>query len=689
MTKLLSFVTIQIMMLREWRTTVSALLLVFVLLIPVTAMANGAVKHQDYGQEDSDLSSLYDSLNRSELKMVESLDHSLMVNYSFSFDEDQGERGVFVYSYDRDELNLCLEVGKNIGLLNATSLFEEHGGQFPSHEFVQDEYFPFYNTSEHLISFSEFHVGFIDSISEVVQDYNNVSYEDNGSDISLEALDSFHDASFELNSMEDSLNQMEQSVDEIDSQILDVIELNQKIDECLLLLESYKDILDQILNQIEEMPTSLTLYSPSVLHPGEVFEVEGLLIISGDYGVNSSIDIFVDGNNVITTETNSKGYYETSLMVPWNQSLGTMALKAEISEGDISSDVRTVTINKWDSELSVKLDSREYYEDNILLEGIFSTQAPIDLTEVNITGPEGGMIHPLSNGLFSLTYDAGNFALGLHSLNYTYIGNQTIKSSSADVSFEINVPTEIVIEEGPQKEYFDFDKEVAVRGKLLNASSYEVLPEAKVVLKIDGKNLTALETDSEGEFNYSTTVNELDLELGYHTVTLIFEGTTVYRDCAYSDIDFRVVEQELFGVASGDEIALLIVVLSSVALIGVLYRWRKGGKRAEVEGEEEEIPIISLVSEKLPEATSKEGIYRTYGELLRLMHSRGIVNITRGKTPRELAENIKESIGKGGKEEVDAITSIFEKAYFTQQPVTEGDIELFNNSVQKIEEVVS
>ncbi|MFP4197951.1 MAG: DUF4129 domain-containing protein, partial [Methanomassiliicoccales archaeon] len=453
--------------------------------------------------------------------------------------------------------------------------------------------------------------------------------------------------------------------------------LEGSLDACDMLVEEYRGMMRDILNHTHSMPDSLTLHSPSTLHPGEDFEVGGTYVLGGEFGVNRTVSILLDGEEVSTGRTDKNGYYSVQLEVPWDRPLGEMILKA--SAGNVSSE-RTSLVTKWKTDLHLTAGEGEYYHETIGLGGSFLTAAPVPMEGIDLSGPEG-VFHPSLNGSFRLELDSTNLSLGHHTVTVGYEGNGTMLPSSSSVSFDVSVPTEMVIDDLEDK--YDAGDEMAVQGRLLNASSGEGIPGREILLTVDGERTVVLQTDDDGEFRFNSTIGDIGLGEGQHVATFTFDDDEVYRDVRKST-DFRVTEEGILpGI--GDENLLLIIIPLSALSIWIVHRalGRREGEVLEIhEVEEGRTP-----REELPAASSREEVHRVYGSLLQSLSSKGLIDVPRGRTARDLAKDLKLVLGLEG--EIDRITEVFERAHFSRGPVSEEDLEAFNRSVRRIEKGAS
>ncbi|MFP4050579.1 MAG: hypothetical protein ACLFVB_02430 [Thermoplasmata archaeon] len=420
-------------------------LIILVVLLSSTfaSFASASDSHENFEKARTNLNTLYASLNRTKLKIVGSLHDSLKVNYSTEYNPDKGRFGSFNYSYSQDSLNSSLEVGDGVeeNLFDAHDLLKKIKGKVSSYEYVKENYQPFYRMSVNLTGYTESHDNLVRNVTDVIRHFNNGSIEVNNTGHSFSEISSFNDASYNLRQMERYLEGIESSYVPLKDSIFDLELVEEQVQECNSLIKRYKQLLDLILEKYKDLPLSVTLYTPDLLHPGETYELEGFLVKGGEYIENTSIEIYIDGVKVEEVMTDEKGHYITEMKVPWDVNLGKKKYRVAAPSKEIRSDNHTVDIVRWPSDLTVQSDNDLYYNEIVNIHGSFSCSAPIDKSSIKLKTNFSKEVSIQSNGIFNLNLGSNNLPWGRNNLSFEYQGNDTITSSSDTVLIKRNIPT--------------------------------------------------------------------------------------------------------------------------------------------------------------------------------------------------------------------------------------------------------
>lgn len=691
----------------------SVILIAILLSSFLAGFVSASDSHEDFSKAKTDLQALYASLNRTKLQIVDSLNNSLNVNYSIEYTPDEGKFGSYDYSYDQDKINSSLDISEEVegNLLDAHDLLKEIKGKVSSYEYVKDNYQPFYRMSVNLTGFSENHDDLVKKISDVIGHFNNASLRGAPPKESVKGLRAFNDASYNLEVMKRYLDGIRESYEPLKESIFDIHLVRKKVNESYDLIEYYRDILDDILNKYENLPHFLTLYAPNVLHPGETYELEGFLIQGGEYLKDTPVSIYIDGVHVGKAVTDENGHYISEMRVLWNSTLETKKFRVGVPSKEVWSDNHTVDVVKWGSRIKITTDKKHYFNEKIKLEGYFSTEAPIDNSVIGLKSTITDIINIRKNGSFKLEIDSDNFSWGSNDISFEYTGNETIHSSSDITSFKKNIPTKLKLETKENGKY-DLDTPLPLKGTLLNKTSDEGIGDMDIDILIDGDVVEEVITFENGSYNTELDIDELNLNKGNHQIRAVFEGTLIYRNSESKHLNLYISDGEyliddggdddggddndgdddddkIFGVIEENDLIILIFVTLMSILIAFVYHKleHREPRDSEPEKEESEEDLSEDQEEQiLNKVEDGNEVSNVYGHLINDLQERGIIEVKKGKTHRDLLKDISERIGL--EEEIRRITDIFEKAYFTNRPISGSEIKTFNQSLTKVEEEV-
>ncbi|MFW5904566.1 MAG: DUF4129 domain-containing protein, partial [Candidatus Saliniplasma sp.] len=550
------------------------------------------------------------------------------------------------------------------------------------YEYITELYNPYYIITENLTTFVERHRAFLHNMTKAGDQIRPLL--DDGGVISWEGMESINNASLHLRKMEGSLDGMYAGLDNVDRQIFEVENVSVRLDDASLLIDKYRELLDELTYEYRGIETYLSIFVPAHSYPGKEIEVEGFYIEEGEYQSNYEVKIYKDGDLLGDTHTEEDGHYSLNYDIPWEHPLGEVEFYAELAEKEVSSDNVTLVIRKYSSHIELKLTKRTFYNESITVNGTFSTEPEMDI--------DGQMLNASMNktastdhiGHFQLIYESKEFDWGENWIEVSYLGSRIIESSSASISVERSIPTHLSIETG--KNRYEIDEILTISGYLTNSSSMEGLENETVVLIIDRDNYEEIKTVEIGYYEYQLELSQL--EEGTFTFYSVYNGSEKYRECRSRNINIHVDEDEVVignGDGNGDpepfvknRIILLIifVVLCGYFFTYYLYRRREGTEESISQEEKREKPSVAKKEKITVKASSTGDIPSAYRRFLDVLQSEDVISVPRGKTHREISSELTRSTGL--KDEIERLTQIFEKAYFSSKKITEYEIETFN-----------
>ncbi len=676
--------------------------MLILILSSFVGFASASDSHEYFEKARTDLKALYASLNRTKEQMVDSLDNTLKVNLSVENNTKEGTMGSFNCTYSQDELNKSFDLSKEIeeNLLDAHDLLSKIKGEVSSYEYVRKNYQPFYLMSVNLTNFIKSHSYFIENVSVVIDHFNNESMGPSSPEDSFKGTESFNDASYNLERMNKYLQSIGESYSSLDTSVFDIETLKERISSCYGLIDDYREILDDILNKYKDLPLSITLYVQEILHPGESYGLQGFLVKGGEYIENTTVELYIDEEKVDALKTDERGHYQTEMKIPWDSKLGIKNFRVESPSRNVSSSNITVDIRKWPSDIYVESDRNHYHREIIEIEGSFNCKAPIDKSGIDLLTDFNGEIDVENNGSFRFKLSSEDFGWGMHNLTLEYPGNETVSYSNDLISFKRDIPTELNLKAKISGKH-DLERPLPLTGNLINRSSKEGIGGFEVEILIDEKKINGANTTANGSYNLSLHIDDLDLEKGNHRIKAVFEGTNKYRRSETNTIrlfigdDSFIIderdsdEDNIFELFKFKELIVLIFVLSAGIFTLLVYLYLKRRKNEDVEKKEKgtERDLIDSKEEPvLTQVKNKDEVPYVYGHLINKLEKRGIVDVKKGTTHRDLLKDLSRKIGLD--EELKKITNIFEKAYFTQESLSTSEIESFNSSLNKVEEEV-
>ncbi len=677
--------------------------------VPTSVTARDS--HENFDLADTDISALLYMLNQTQLFMTSSLEHSLLVDYhhdlggeplSYNYSEEDVSRSI-TYAYDSKDL-----------VAAASSILDDIE-DVSSSEYLEQLYVPHHQISEDLIRYSESHGGLLLNLSSTINIYNSVYSNETDEIYIYEGLDSLQKASINLHRMDDHLSHIRDGIGELDGAIFNISALESVIEDNFAMLSRYQVLIDELLLLFDDIPSHLSFYTPYSAHPGETIMVYGHYIEDGEYVSDEIIEVKMDNTYIFRGETDQGGYYEIYIPIPWNAT-DTIRFNASTLENDIYREA-VVEILRYPTNIVLELSRYYFYDEDIEVTGRFETEAPVDLSILNLSAPFDMNLLPNEHGEFNVTYHRGDFDWGVNSIIVTYGGNISMQPCEGITKFEMSVPTNVTLDCDRYGFFEDRTMPITFSGVLLNNSSSEGIPEQYV--SIQGIPDMGSFTDEYGNYSLTTTINEMGVTEGLYIINSRFNGTQKYRECVSNIlmiyiyvadngsyvIDYSIEDilpwmddehtdepqepkdDEILGI-SREHFFLFIGLLLVVLLLALLYINKREDKE-EISVRKKTKTVRSkkiLRKYKLPSAKSREDIPILYGRTLEVLDSKGLIHITKGKTPRDILREMsqRDVIHKYFGE----LTSVFEKAFFSAHDLTGSEITTFNRALKGISKEV-
>ncbi len=440
-----------------------------------------------------------------------------------------------------------------------------------------------------------------------------------------------------------------------------------------------------------------------------------------DFAISETIEIYFGERKLGLNESRDNSYYSSEIQIPWDifsseedrglKEGDMVQLKAVSEYQNITSESHYLTLERWDTEIELGFEEEEreaFYQEYVNVSGRFQTEAPISFDDIrlNFTNLEDdaelpgedtrSVIRDEENFSFEMSYHTEMFYWGKNEIEVSYQGNETLDQTYNTISFEKSIPTELTIDSNKEEDVEVID----IEGYLFNSSSEasdDGLEDKEVSLKVEDKEQNKSLTGPEGNYKFNISLDKLSEgdELYVH-----FEGTEKFRE---ADSDRLVISYEVIHGEDDDpadileilteERNLLLIMGIIIGMVILLWYWK--GKEESKEDEEAHPSEKEKTSEKKKkdllrkqtpslQASSKEEVPSIYGTLLKQLHSEDIISIEKGKTHRELERELVSSTVF--KEEINHVTSVFEKALFSDRGLDPSELESFNSSIKTLQE---
>jgi len=670
-------------------------------------LASAQTSHRDFDEAEEDVEALYVSLSRTIRILETSFNHSINVD----LDVEINDADVY-YNYSFQDLGEALNYSKEaldtVGY--SEDILKDIEGEVSSYTYLEALYKPYSRSSHNITTFTEAHIDFITNLEKAVQVYEEWKQNNRDLEYLRQGLESLNRASYDLNTLRYSIENTASYIESFDDERLENEGLLDNILDIREILDEYNEFIEDILWLYSTIPSHIDLVLPNRGHPGEEITIYGIYVESGAYLDDVEVSLSVENVSVDSTVTDENGYYHFDYKIPWDTELGTLNVSVSSNGLNRSTELEVV---KYHSEINLSLDRDEYYQQEVLLEGEFKTPARVPLTEISLDATFNRSVDLSSDGSFELDYSSGLFSFGTNSLVVNYMGNETIQESRSTVHFVINIPTALTLESEKNGDVGEIE-ELPISGDLLNSSSDEGLEGMDIDIKINGRQLTSIETLDDGSYSEVLLVDDVAPDDGLYRLESVFTGTIRYRssesepifiyrrgdaigigedpDEARDGVDDNDDEKHGFipWVTPGLEIGFIIVVAVLISLMFFYFIFYKNKPIEEEvhDGKTEErtpLPVFQVQSGNDLSAGSKDDIPRIYREFVEMLKDKGDITFRKGTTHRDIEKEISH---KTSSDEISTVTSVFEKAFFSSKDITKNEIERFNECLRTLNRVI-
>ncbi|MGM0405540.1 MAG: hypothetical protein ACQEQM_05300 [Thermoplasmatota archaeon] len=663
--------------------------------------------HRDFDEAEEDIEALYVSLGRTVSILEFSLNNSLNVNLTISINEE-----VVSYNHSSEYLGQALNHSKEaldtVGY--SETILNDIEGEVSSYEYLENLYIPYMKSAQNITSFSESHIDFISNMENAIHVYEEWILNDRDLDYLRDGIDFLNEASYDLSEMLTSIENVGSYIEMVEDERMENEALLDYVLDIHDMLDDYEEFHNEILFLYRSIPSHVDFVVPSEVHPGEQITIYGYYIESGVYMEGIDVSLSVEDSVVNSTITDEDGFYHFDHKLPWDTELGTLNLSVSTKGFNRSAEVDVV---KYTSEIRLSVDREEYYEQNIQVQGEFKTQARVPFDDISLDAALNRSVDLNLDGAFTLDYSPELFPWGTSSIEISYMGNDTIQESHASVHFTVNIPTDLTIESQVSGDVGE-TQGLSIDGQLRNLSSEEPLSGMNIDILVNGRTFTSTQTDEGGVYEEVLIVDDMAPHDGLYRLRSVFHGTDKYRS-SQSDIVFIYREGDHIGIGGDpdearddldengdDEIGFIpwitpgneigfIVMVSAVLLFIIYYFifYKQKDIEEQVEGDIKDKgtshPVLRIQDVKDLSASSRDDIPKIYHIFINRLKDKGDFTFKKGTTHRDIEKEISH---KTGMDEINTVTYVFEKAFFSSREISQNEIERFNDGIKNMNRVI-
>ena len=507
----------------------------------------------------------------------------------------------------------------------------------------------------------------------------------------------------------------------------DMIPLIEKLRELLLLFEAdFEELIQNRITWNETLPFLILWVKDTSLYLGETLIGGGYLFFNGSFRTGRTVEIKIDDDISIHATTVSGGRYSFEFEIPINISwVGSHTVQSFAFTGwvNLSSEIVTIRVSLIPTILRLSVDKSLLApeEDLVIRASLLNVYGKGVKTD-NCTLMRDALTTNFSTddkGSASIVWESSEIGFGIHSISARFLGMIPFAPCDSNtVTIAVNIPTRMNLTLFEDRYWMGYS---VLGNGTLYANYSEPLGGQIVTLIIDGEMVTNLTTRSDGSFAFALSTRELNLTLGTHKLVAAF----VYRDSIWryceAEVTFAIIERQMIlpypffpfipgwgGVGGlGDiinlffgEYAYLIWLLILLILFIMIRSWQlKKKKRAHAAvAETEDIfkPTSKqavfaaeaeqvVASEKPPPENPNGRIVWYYNYLLRTLTRKRMISILESMTHWEVAKLLR-TLGYP-LEDVDKVTILFERAFYSGSSLSESDAKTMISSVERIEAI--
>ncbi len=672
---------------------IAIMLLVVLSAIPIGAKAE--IPHENYDLASSDLDTVIALLNSS----IRSFEGSLRALN----EEDTATAGEYI---DRVSTVLRPVEGVLEDIQDVAGSYEDLNGLLP----------PFTSLYDSTDSFLVMEVELLGARSDIVSSSELLNLSD---EQLIEALDNIERFNSLANRMNSTIDEMLVHAHEINALTVDgttpfvpndLIELIEQLRDMIgKIFTDMQRVIDEDIPWDSDVSFILIWIEDQNLYLGETMVGGGYLFIHGSFVVGETVNISMDGGQLLQVVTGAGGRYAFTQSIPLNASwLGTHTIIAHAytANGTLDSDPVNVIISLVPTTIKLTADMTVMSRDEaVALQAKLSDVKGKPLSHMNcslaIDGEEAAFITD-DAGSEEWSRTGSELGYGTHVMSASFPGVLPYApSTSSDVTVVVDIPTNITINLFADR--LRKGGHVVGDGMLVSNGS-QPMGMQNLSLFIDGEYFRDVRTEADGVFAFSISTD--NLTVGAHVLRAAFVlRDDIWRyseaDASFVIISMKYADYPFFpwipgwSIGLAEEIPYLffgenayytwmfIVLVVGVVIKALQVRKARRAKERElVPSPEEDLEEGMefgpqeeryLVPEPAPEWLSgpNEKIVWHYNKMISFLMRRRKIGITDNMTHWEVARLLR-SLGYSATTTT-TVTVLFERAYYSGSTLSMAD----------------
>ncbi len=689
----------------------SKIIVITFLVIPFAfqrALSETPPVHENFEEAEKNLEILLSLLEDSKVLSEETL--SYLVNMEYS------PENMSIVMAKANEFHELLE--------GAEILLEEMKGEATSYEYLEEYLTSFQNLDFNTTSLILFYSHLKENLT-IAEDYFN----DTGSSniTADDAFESLNNTEINAEQVKDKMEDIENNTNEINEKGFSTITLDELIIESKQLIGSEENTTKELAELFTVIPNYLSIYAdmPDIALGDELI-IYGYFFAEGIHIPGQNITVFIDNQMLGKVLTNSTGRYEFKKYIPLHHTLGKFEIYTSTIYNDslYESDRIHITVGRTPIKLTLLTPYPAYSpKQPIPFFGRLVDYRGKGLADENITlyfdNPLGNTPYFYNITITNIFTDIeGNYSFKLKTTEIPigiYVARAKFKSNdvyigrfSKKVNVTINIPTnlalsilETVVFEGENITFF---------GQLIDELDNILLSDMTIEIYIEDEKVGEVVTNNLGQYKYVYSTS--GMAVGNYNVHSEFNPIEVKWRKAKSDIlEVEIKEPEVPTTQSKSlfekiyDNLLLIVLLILVFLLSVVLYARK--KRPVPDSVHQIRPLRKkLVTKSYPEGAITEKLLKEtedldnklkvlketkslretiiigYHTLLSILEKNKVLRVKPSYTHLDIAQKLTDN--GFPLTEIHSITTIFEKAMYSNHPIKSHTLDDFMVGIKKM-----
>lgn len=666
--------------------------------------------HENFEDAEEDLEILLSLLGDSLVLSEETL--SFLVNMEFS------EENLSIAMEKAQEFHDLLE--------GAEILLDQMRGDVSSYEYLTEYLTSFQNLDVNMTGLIQFYIYLNENLT-IAKDY----FEDPGSGNTTadDAVESLNNSESNTEAVKEKVDDIENNTNAINDKGFSTDILEELIIETKQIVESDENTTKELSELFTVIPNFLSIYVyKTEFAIGDELTTYGYFFANGSFTTGQNIIVYMDNQILGEVTANSSGKYEFKTEIPLNHTLGLFEIHASTTYNNslYVSDTINILVGKIPTILTLSTPFLAYSPDApVQFSGRLIDYKGRGLVNENITlyfdDPSGNTLNfdnititNIStdiNGNYSFEHNTSEIPMGIYRSRAKFESDEVhIGSRSAMVEVSINIPTNLTLSilktavyEGENITFF---------GKLMDELHNIPLSLMTIEIYIEDEKVGEVVSDNLGRYEY--THSTFKMALGKYNVRSEFNPIELkWRESISDMIEVEIREPEepatstqgksLINIIFDNLFLIMLLILVFLIPTGFYVRKRRHVPTSSDQTQQPERKFVKkplpeiIITEKLLKETEvldsklsslkgsknlREVIITGYHALLGILEKNKIIRVKPSHTHLDIAQKLTD---KGlPQTEVNSITDIFEKAMYSNRPISSKTIDNFKVSLRKM-----